>query len=45
MPSAAGPQEPGFIGSMPGSVEPRNPPVSVCHQVSTMTASPLPMLS
>ena len=45
MPSAAGPQEPGLAGSMPGSVEPRKPPVSVCHQVSTMTASPLPTLS
>ena len=42
MPSAAGPQLPGFIGLSAGSVLPRNPPVSVCHQVSTMTASPLP---
>ena len=42
MPSAAGPQLPGFIPWRPGSVEPRKPPVSVCHQVSTITASPLP---
>ena len=26
----------------PGSVEQRKPPFSVCHQVSTMTASPFP---
>ena len=42
MPSAMGPQLPGFIGFSAGSSLPRKPPVSVCHQVSTMTASPLP---
>jgi hypothetical protein len=41
-PSTPGPQLPGFIGLRAGSVLPRNPPFSVCHQVSTMTASPLP---
>ena len=45
MPSTAGPQDPGFIGLSAGSEEPRNPPVSVCHQVSTMTAWPLPTTS
>jgi hypothetical protein len=45
MPSAIGPQLPGFILSRPGSVLPRKPPVSVCHQVSTMTALPLPTVS
>ena len=42
MPSAIGPQLPGFMAYMAGSPVPRKPPVSVCHQVSTMTASPLP---
>ena len=42
MPITAGPQLPGFIGFRAGSELPRKPPVSVCHQVSTMTASPLP---
>ena len=45
MPITAGPQLPGFIGLSAGSELPRNPPVSVCHQVSTMTASPLPTSS
>ena len=45
MPSTAGPHEPGFIGLSAGSEVPRNPPVSVCHQVSTMTAWPLPTSS
>jgi hypothetical protein len=30
---------------MPGIVEQRNPPVSVCHQVSTITAVPFPTTS
>jgi hypothetical protein len=42
MPSAAGPQLPGFIGNRPGSPVPMKPPVSVCHHVSVMIASPLP---
>ena len=42
MPRAAGPQLPGFIANRAGSPVPMKPPVSVCHQVSTMTASPLP---
>ena len=42
MPGRAGPVLPGFIGCSAGKVEHRKPPVSVCHQVSTMTASPLP---
>src|SRR6266542_2621353 len=41
MPSTPGPQLPGFIGCRAGRVLPRKPPFSVCHQVSTMTASPL----
>jgi hypothetical protein len=34
--------EPGFIGVTPGSGVIRMPPVSVCHQVSTMAQRPLP---
>ena len=45
MPSTPGPQLPGFIGCRAGRVLPRKPPFSVCHQVSTMTASPLPTAS
>ena len=45
IPSAPGPQLPGFIGCSAGSVVPMKPPVSVCHQVSTMAASPLPTTS
>ena len=45
MPRTPGPQLPAFIGSIPGRVLPRKPPVSVCHHVSTMTALPLPMTS
>jgi hypothetical protein len=33
--------EPGFVGVAPGSGVSRWPPVSVCHQVSTMGAIPL----
>src|SRR5580658_248964 len=40
-----GPALPGFIGSIPGLVEQRNPPVSVCHQVSVTAASPRPTTS
>ena len=42
---AGGPALPGFMGSSAGLVVQRKPPVSVCHQVSTMTASPLPTTS
>ena len=35
----------GFIACVAGMVEHKNPPVSVCHQVSTMIASPLPTTS
>src|SRR6266542_1537362 len=45
MPSTPGPQLPGFIGWSAGRVLPRKPPFSVCHQVSTITASPLPTTS
>ena len=41
-PSAAGPALPGFMASSAGLVVHSTPPVSVCHQVSTITASPLP---
>ncbi len=44
-PEHPGPQLPGFIGWSAGRVLPRNPPFSVCHQVSTMIASPLPTTS
>ena len=39
--------EPGFSGgiSMAGACEMRMPPVSVCHQVSTIGQRPLPMWS
>ena len=45
MPGIPGPALPGFIRSSAGFVEQRKPPVSVCHQVSTMTAFPLPTTS
>ena len=45
MPSASGPQLPGFMGCRKGSVEPRKPPVSVIHHVSVMAALPLPTTS
>jgi hypothetical protein len=38
MPGMPGPALPGFMGVMAGRVLQRNPPVSVCHQVSTMMA-------
>src|SRR5207245_7896720 len=45
IPGAAGPQLPGFIGWMAGTVVPRKPPVSVIHHVSVITASRLPTSS
>jgi hypothetical protein len=45
MPGTPGPALPGFIGLRAGIVLHRKPPVSVCHQVSTMTAWPLPTTS
>src|SRR3972149_3374121 len=45
MPRTRGAQLPGFIGLRAGRVLPRKPPFSVCHQVSTMTASPFPTTS
>src|SRR6266536_3054457 len=44
MPGIPGPALPGFILWIAGTVLQRNPPFSVCHQVSTITASPLPTI-
>ena len=37
--------EPGLVGMAPGSGVIRMPPVSVCHQVSTIGQRPLPTVS
>ena len=42
MPGMLGPALPAFIACIAGNVLHRNPPVSVCHHVSQMTASRLP---
>ena len=45
IPGMPGPALPGFMGSIAGFVLQRKPPFSVCHHVSTMTASRLPTVS
>jgi len=43
MPGIPGPALPGFMGFIAGRVLHRKPPVSVCHQVSTIGHFSLPM--
>jgi len=45
MPGNGRVQEPGLVGTAPGSGEIMLEPVSVCHQVSTMGQRPPPMTS
>ena len=42
MPGSGSVQEPGLVGVAPGSGEIMWPPVSVCHQVSTIGQRPPP---
>src|ERR1044071_9734997 len=45
MPGRASVAEPGLVGVAPGSGEIMWPPVSVCHQVSTIGQRPRPTVS